>query len=85
MSLELYILFSTAVTMYCLVQIPSANLTDGHNIIGSFFIGLLVGWFTWPVWIVVMVWVRVNPDAIRDHLKENNDPRYKDYERKDKR
>lgn len=84
MTLEMYVLFATAVTMYCLIQIPSAGLSEGGNITGSFFVALIVGWCSWPVWIAVLIWVRINPDIIRDHLKDNNDPRYKDYGRKRK-
>lgn len=82
MSMLMYWLLSTAVTMYCMIEIPSAHLSDGHNIVGSFVVAALIGWFSWFIWIIVMVYVRVNPDVIRDHLKENGDPRYKDYVRK---
>lgn len=80
MTIELYMFLTTAITLYCLIQIPTAHVSDGRNIMLSLIVALVIGWCTWPICIALLIWIRIRPKVVRDYLKGHNDPRWKDYD-----
>lgn len=75
----LYYLIATLVMAYCLIDLPTANLTDGQNIVSSVVISAVVGWFAWPVSVYMWLTIRKDRACIKKYLQDRQDPRHKDY------